>query len=132
LPGRGQRQAVYRFPFINRRVTEAEILAGHFQATRERCAATDAAVLILHDTTEFSYHRAGIRAIGMIHRSPIGLDRNGKHQARRQYSGGHRQAGMHLDAPHYVVSRAMKRWTSSEFKGCNALKRKINPTRVPN
>jgi hypothetical protein len=26
---------------------------------------------------------------------------------------------------------AMKFWTRSEFKGCNALKRKINPTRVP-
>jgi hypothetical protein len=26
---------------------------------------------------------------------------------------------------------AMKFWTRSEFKGCNSLKRKINPTRVP-
>jgi hypothetical protein len=26
---------------------------------------------------------------------------------------------------------AMKFWTRKEFKGCNALKRKINPTRVP-
>jgi hypothetical protein len=26
---------------------------------------------------------------------------------------------------------AMKFWTRSEFKGCNALKKKINPTRVP-
>jgi hypothetical protein len=26
---------------------------------------------------------------------------------------------------------ATKFWTRSEFKGCNALKRKINPTRVP-
>lgn len=26
---------------------------------------------------------------------------------------------------------AIKLWTRDEFHGCNALKRKINPTRVP-
>jgi hypothetical protein len=26
---------------------------------------------------------------------------------------------------------AIKFWTRDEFKGCNALKKKINPTRVP-
>ena len=55
-------EAAYRF-LSNHRVTEAEILAGHFQATRERFAAADATVLILHDTTEFSYHRTDVRAI---------------------------------------------------------------------
>ena len=69
-------KAAYRF-LSNHRVTEAEILTGHFQSTRERFAATDATVLILHDTTEFSYHRADVQAVGILHRSPIGLDRNG-------------------------------------------------------
>jgi hypothetical protein len=123
-------KAAYRF-LSNHRVTEAEILAGHFQATRERCATTDAAVLILHDTTEFSYHRADIRAIGIIHRSPIGLDRNGK---PRHYI----VCGIQMHSSLAVTTAglplgltAMKFWTRSEFKGCNALKRKINPTRVP-
>jgi hypothetical protein len=44
-------KAAYRF-FSNGRVSEADILAGHFQATRERFAVHDGAVLILHDTTQ--------------------------------------------------------------------------------
>jgi len=51
----------YRF-LKNDRVTEIEILAGHLEATRERCSATDDAVLIFHDTTEFSYKREDIQA----------------------------------------------------------------------
>jgi hypothetical protein len=47
-------KAAYRF-FSNDRVSEADILAGHFQSTRERTIATDGPVLVLHDTTEFSY-----------------------------------------------------------------------------
>lgn len=123
-------KAAYRF-LSNHRVTEAEILAGHFDATRERCAATDAAVLILHDTTEFTYHRADVQAIGIIHRSPIGLDRDGK---PRHYI----VCGIQMHSSLAVTTdglplglTAIKFWTRSEFKGCNALKRKINPTRVP-
>ena len=44
-------KAAYRF-FANDRVSEAEILAGHFQATRDRFQATPGMVLVLHDTTE--------------------------------------------------------------------------------
>ncbi|PCJ00692.1 MAG: hypothetical protein COB14_04270 [Alphaproteobacteria bacterium] len=51
-------------------------MSGHFQATRERVAAIDAPILVLQDTTEFTYKR-------------------------------------------------------SKFKGTNALKRRINPTRMP-
>ena len=47
-------KAAYRF-LDNERVSEAEILAGHFQATRERFAATSGPILVLHGTTEFSY-----------------------------------------------------------------------------
>ena len=123
-------KAAYRF-LSNHRVTEAEILAGHFLATRDRFAASDATVLILHDTTEFSYHRANVRAIGILHRSPIGLDRDGK---PRHYV----VCGIQMHSSLAVTTAglplgltAMKFWTRSEFKGCNALKKKINPTRVP-
>ena len=47
-------KAAYRF-FSNDRVSEADILAGHFQSTRDRVEATDGLVLVLHDTTEFTY-----------------------------------------------------------------------------
>lgn len=123
-------KAAYRF-LSNHRVTEAEILAGHFQATRDRFAATDATVLILHDTTEFSYHRADVPAIGILKNSFTG-----------QYKAGRPQnytiCGILMHSSLAVTTAglplgltAMKFWTRSEFKGCNALKKKINPTRVP-
>src|SRR5438105_8902580 len=57
-------KAAYRF-FANERVSEADIRAGHFQSTRDRTAATDGLVLVLHDTTEFSYTRENSEAIGI-------------------------------------------------------------------
>src|SRR5664279_3987194 len=42
-------KAAYRF-FSSNRVNEGEILAGHFQSTRERFVASSGLVLVLHDT----------------------------------------------------------------------------------
>jgi hypothetical protein len=47
-------KAAYRF-FSNSRVDEGVILAGHFAATKSRFAAATGTVLVLHDTTEFSF-----------------------------------------------------------------------------
>ncbi len=47
-------KAAYRF-FSNPRISEEKILGGHFQATRERIAAGAAMILMLHDTTEFTF-----------------------------------------------------------------------------
>ena len=49
-------KAAYRF-FSNDRVSEEDILRGHFDATRRRFAASDGPILILHDTTEFTWKR---------------------------------------------------------------------------
>jgi hypothetical protein len=49
-------KAAYRF-FANPRVSEREILSGHFQATQARFRVTERWVLVLHDTTEFSFQR---------------------------------------------------------------------------
>ncbi|MDA9414163.1 hypothetical protein XH81_04795 [Bradyrhizobium sp. CCBAU 25360] len=57
-------KAAYRF-FSNDRVSEVDILAGHFRSTRDRAAATKGLVLVLHDTTEFSYQREKSEAIGI-------------------------------------------------------------------
>ena len=54
-------KAAYGF-LSNDRVSEAEILAGHFQATRDRFVAHDGPVLVLQDTTEFSFKREGLAA----------------------------------------------------------------------
>ena len=57
-------KAAYRF-FDNDRVDEQTILAGHFQATRERVHALAGPVLVLHDTTEFSYMREQPELVGL-------------------------------------------------------------------
>jgi hypothetical protein len=56
-------KAAYRL-FANPRVTEDDILGGHFQATARRVAERTEPVLVLHDTTEFSFHRGNPDAIG--------------------------------------------------------------------
>src|SRR3954452_22446483 len=57
-------KAAYRF-FSNDRVSEAQILAGHFQATRARFASTDGLVLAVQDTTEFTFQHERAEAIGI-------------------------------------------------------------------
>jgi hypothetical protein len=57
-------KAAYRF-FSNPRVNEEALLSGHFQATASRSSMTQGPVLILHDTTEFSFNRENPEAIGV-------------------------------------------------------------------
>lgn len=121
-------KAAYRF-LSNKRVKEHEILAGHFQATRERFAATEDAVLILHDTTEFIYSRHDVAAVGILHKNLIGPKTRGRHYT---------VCGILMHSSLAVTTdglplglAAIKFWTRSKFKGTNALKRRINPTRVP-
>src|SRR5436190_18006932 len=47
-------KAAYRF-FSNDRISEGEILSGHFASTQTRASAIKEPLLVLHDTTEFSY-----------------------------------------------------------------------------
>src|SRR4051795_4717057 len=70
-------KAAYRF-FSNERVSEADILAGHFQSTRDRAAAAEGLVLVLHDTTEFSYQREKSEAIGITKGMNSGRDKAGR------------------------------------------------------
>ena len=56
-------KAAYRF-FANERVREGDILSGHFDATRARFEAAEGTVLLLQDTTEFSYQRARPELVG--------------------------------------------------------------------
>lgn len=123
-------KAAYRF-FANDRVSETEILAGHFQATRDRFRATSGTVLVLHDTTELSFQRESKHAIGMTTRSYGGKGQDGR-------SRFHTLCGILLHSSLVVTLEglplgiaAVKAWTRKKFKGCNALKKKINPTRIP-
>ena len=67
-------KAAYRF-FANARVGEGDILAGHFAATRRRVAAARGTILVLHDTTEFSFQRERPERIGRTYRVYSGKDR---------------------------------------------------------
>src|SRR5689334_23772920 len=109
-------KAAYRF-FANERVSEDDILSGHFDATRERVGATTGPVLVLHDTTEFSFHREQPGAIGFtrsMHR--------GRHQSER---GRHRKVcGLLMHSALAITTHglpfglvAAKLWTRKTFKG---------------
>ena len=123
-------KAAYRF-FSNERVSEADILAGHFQSTRERTVATNGPILVLHDTTEFSYQRENVDAIGITKSINSGRDKAGRLKT-------HTVCGILMHSSLAVTTEglplgltAIKFWTRKKFKGTNALKKKINPTRVP-
>jgi hypothetical protein len=123
-------KAAYRF-LSNDRISEAGILAGHFCATASRVKATTGFVLLLQDTTEFSYQRARPDLIGVMHKLNCG---------KSKYSGPTMRTvcGLLMHSTLAVTTEglplglaAAKFWTRKNFKGTAALKRKINPTRVP-
>jgi hypothetical protein len=123
-------KAAYRF-FSNGRVCEADILAGHFQSTRDRVVATDDLVLVLHDTTEFTYQRERSEAIGITKSINSGRNKAGRLRS-------HTVCGILMHSSLATTTEgvplglaAVKFWTRKKFKGTAALKRKVNPTRVP-
>ncbi len=124
-------KAAYRF-FGNDRISEANILAGHFASTRARFAAASGfPMLILHDTTEFSYRHEDTASIGMLKKIPNSIAKPGPPRY-------HTSCGILMHSS-LVITRegtplglaAIKFWNRDKFHGANALKRRINPTRVP-
>jgi hypothetical protein len=123
-------KAAYRF-FSNENVSEDRILAGHFQASALRVQATDGPILVLQDTTEFSFTRAAPEKIGFTKTSAGRKEKDGRFRQ-------HTLCGLLLHASLAVTPdglplglTAVKVWSRDKFKGTAALKRKINPTRVP-
>jgi Transposase DNA-binding len=117
-------KAAYRF-FSNPRVDEGVILAGHFAATRARFDATAGPILVLHDTTEFSFQRDNPEAVGQLsllktRHATVTLCGLLMHSSLVLTPGG---------VP--LGLAAVKFWTRDKFKGTNALKRKVNLTRIP-
>jgi hypothetical protein len=123
-------KAAYRF-FANDRVEEAEILKGHFASTRDRFSASRGPILLIQDTTEFTYQREASGSIGMTKSVNSGRDRRGRLRH-------HTVCGMLMHSSLAVTTEglplglsAVKFWTRKKFKGTAQLKKKINPTRVP-
>ena len=120
-------KAAYRF-LDNPRVEEGAILAGHFAATGTRFAATTGPVLVLHDTTEFSFKRNDATVIGQICSIPSGLSGG----APRTLCGILMHSSLVVTPAGLPLGlAAVKFWTRKKFKGTNALKAKVNPTRIP-
>ncbi len=122
-------KAAYRF-FSNERVSEAEILQGHFESTAQRFKTTDRTILVLHDTSEFVYKRDPESPLGIIGRPSYA--KGSRHPDQHTVRGilMHSSLAVTQDGLPLGLT-AIKFWTRSQFKGCNALKRKINPTRIP-
>jgi hypothetical protein len=113
-------KAAYRF-FSNQRISEEEILSGHLASTQVRAADLKEPLLVLHDTTEFSYQSGGL-AIGLISNLP----------RKRTMCGLLMHSSLVVTTDGLPLGlAAVKFWTRKQFKGTNALKRKINPTRIP-
>ena len=70
-------KAAYRF-FSNGRVSEEQILAGHFLATRERVGCGEELFLVVHDTTEFSYKGEDMAAVGLVSKGSVRKDAEGR------------------------------------------------------
>ncbi|MDE2464519.1 MAG: IS4 family transposase [Alphaproteobacteria bacterium] len=123
-------KAAYRF-FANPKVEEGEILSGHLASTRERYAASDGPILVLQDTTEFTYQRRNPHEVGFTKAVNSGRDKNGRVRH-------HAVCGILMHSSLAVTEdglplglAAVKFWNRDKFKGTAQLKRKINPTRVP-
>lgn len=119
-------KAAYRF-FDNDRVDEHTILAGHFQATRERVHAMAGPVLVLHDTTEFSYMRDKPELVGL---SGGSVRRNGQETTGKR-------CGVLMHSSLVVTGGglplglgAIKFWSRSGRQGTAAAK-KIESGRLP-
>lgn len=111
-------KAAYRL-FSNKRVSEQAILEGHFRATRDRAAVCAAAapVLVLHDTTTFTYHRSDVEAVGVLYRSYTRKDRTGLPQH-------YVVCGLQMHSSMVVTTTgtplglaAVHFWTRDRFKG---------------
>jgi hypothetical protein len=123
-------KAAYRF-LSNDRVSEADILAGHFESTRGRAGSSKGLIFVLHDTTEFTYEREAPGAIGITKSVNSGRDKAGRVRS-------HTVCGILMHSSLAMTREglplglaAVKFWTRQKFKGTAALKKKINPTRVP-
>ena len=98
-------------------------------------------MLVLHDTTEFSYTRENAEAIGLTHKVAKG------HKDEKGRQRMHTVCGILMHSSLAVTTEglplglaAIKLWTRKKFKGINALKGKtldsdgkhsINTTRIP-
>jgi len=123
-------KAAYRF-MDNERVSEQDILSGHFLATAQRFSSTDGPILVLQDTTTFSYEREHPELIGYASNTLTAAERYGRDKASSQ-------CGILMHSSLAVTPQglplgltAIKFWSRKKFKDTATLRSKVNFTRIP-
>ena len=118
-------KAAYRF-FSNSRVSEEQILAGHFLATRERVPCGDELFLVVHDTTEFSYKREDMAAVGLVSKGSVRKDAEGRPLYFTTCGINlHSSLALTLDGLPLGLT-AVKFWNRKAFKGRKAKRKAHN------
>ena len=127
--GRTPRRLIGSFPMVG--WMSSRFWPGTFRPPVSASAATDGPILVLHDTTEFSYTRSPRKRSASFINRVAGRTKEGRPRL-------HTLCGILMHSSLAVTVEglplglaAIKFWTRSKFKGTNALKRKVNPTRVP-
>ncbi|HVT30314.1 MAG TPA: IS4 family transposase [Lacipirellulaceae bacterium] len=123
-------KAAYRF-MDNDRVNEQDILSGHFQATAQRFSTTDGPILVLQDTTSFSYERERPELIGYASNTLTAAKRYGRDKESPQ-------CGILMHSSLAVTTEGLplglasiKFWSRKEFKNTTKKRSKVNFTRIP-
>ncbi|KLU21793.1 transposase [Caballeronia mineralivorans PML1(12)] len=123
-------KAAYRF-MDNDRVSEHDILSGHFQATAQRFSTTDGPILVLQDTTTFSYERERPELVGYAGSAITSAERRGRTKPSPQ-------CGILMHSSLAVTTEglplgltAIKFWSRKEFKDTAKKRSKVNFTRIP-
>ncbi len=118
-------KAAYRF-FSNPRVDESCILSGHFAATASRFEQTSGTVLVLHDTTEFSFQRDRPERIGKLNIT------HGRRGSPVTVCGLLMHSSLVVTPEGLPIGlAAVKFWSRKRFKGTRGLRNKVNMTRLP-
>ncbi len=118
-------KAAYRF-FSNGRVNEEQILAGHFLATRERIPCGEELFLVVHDTTEFSYKREDMAAVGLVSKGSVRKDAQGRPVYFTTCGINlHSSLAVTLDGLPLGLA-AVKFWSRKAFKGQQAKRKAHN------
>lgn len=118
-------KAAYRF-FSNPRIDEGAILSGHFASTAKRFSESVGSVLVLHDTSEFTFQRERAEKIGKLN---ITHTRQGTPVT---VCGILMHASLAITTDGLPLGMtAAKFWTRKKFKGTRALRKKVNMTRIP-
>ena len=123
-------KAAYRF-MDNDRVSEHDILRGHFQATAQRFSTTFGPILVLQDTTTFSYEREHPELVGYAGSAITSAERRGRTKPSPQ-------CGILMHSSLAVTTEglplgltAIKFWSRKEFKDTAKKRSKVNFTRIP-